>query len=90
MSRYKLTEQPTIQERQIRADVPIPNSNLGSKWGFMHEMTHGESFIAFSSDERSAAATYGRSKGWKIVSRIEQELSNQSQSIIYRVWKLTQ
>ena len=85
-----LTTSTSMQERQIRADVPIPSSNRASKWAFMHGMKHGESFLAYGSAERSAAATYGRTKGWKMVSRIEQELSMASQSMVYRIWKVTQ
>jgi len=81
--------------RQIRADIPVPNPRQkASIWNFIDEMRSGESFLAYGTKERVNAAGYGRAKGYKMITRIEQELTaaediNNSGSMgrIYRIWK---
>ena len=85
----------TRLDRQIRADVPVPNPRQkASIWNFIDEMRNGESFLAYGEKERVNAAGYGRAKGYKMITRVEQELTDPkelqnagSTARIYRIWK---
>jgi len=72
--------------RQIRADLPVPTKR-SSEWAFTHSLKDGESFLCYGSEERNSAATYGRNQGWKIISRIDNKLSRDSNAMVYRLWK---
>ena len=85
----------TRLDRQIRADVPVPDPRQkASVWSFIDEMRSGESFLAYGDKERVNAASYGRGKGYKMITRVDQELSDPkelqyagSKARIYRIWK---
>ena len=85
----------TRLDRQIRADVPVPDPRQkASIWNFIDEMRSGESFLAYGEKERVNASGYGRAKGYKMITRIDQELSDPkelhdtgSKARIYRIWK---
>ena len=67
----------TRLDRQIRADVPVPDPRQkASIWNFIDEMRSGESFLAYGEKERVNASGYGRAKGYKMITRIDQELSD--------------
>ena len=85
----------TRKARQIRADIPVPDpKQKSSEWAFIRDLRNGESFLAYGQRERIHAANYGRSLGYKMVTRIDQELttndslmSSGSTDRIYRIWK---
>ena len=98
-SGHKIPRRITVAtrlDRQIRADVPVPDpKQKASIWNFIDEMRSGESFLAYGEKERINAAGYGRAKGYKMVTRIDHELTDpteldnpRSAARIYRVWKV--
>ena len=85
----------TRKARQIRADIPVPDpKQKSSEWAFIRDLRNGESFLAYGERERVNSANYGRALGYKMVTRIDQELtthdsimSSGSTDRIYRIWK---